>query len=135
MSPVQPDIIGKEKPSDHNTPFSESIINWNNFTQHITKPSLWEGCPNLALKKFGQWIIIANFENIYTAKTSTGKVNILQDMIQSKVEQIFPLKTIKVFNRDKEWMTEELKLIRRQKVGNTERTKNQINLWDFIRNF
>ena len=33
----------------------------------------------------------------------------------TKVEEIFPTKQIKVFNRDKEWMTDEIQKLRRQK--------------------
>ena len=34
----------------------------------------------------------------------------------TKVDEIFPLKTIKIFDRDKEWMTEQLQKISRQKA-------------------
>ena len=71
--------------------------------------------PNSNIEKFGQWIVGEYFNEFKHAKTSTEKVMALQYLIQSKYDEIFPVKQIKIFDRDQEWMTEEIQNVRREK--------------------
>ena len=113
--PINPDVIGKGVPSDHSTPFTEPIINWGHSKIKKYKSVSIRRMPQSSIEQFGRWMIQEKFVNIFATGSSTKKVNELQTLMDTKINEIFPQKTIKIFKRDKEWMTQEIQDLRRQK--------------------
>ena len=71
--------------------------------------------PASGVSEFGRWIQAESFNHVTEAKLPTEKVAAFEEQIQTKVDDIFPTKEIKIYNDDKEFMTNELRKIRRQK--------------------
>ena len=126
LPPINPDIIGKGKPSDHSTPFAEPITDWSGPRPKKYKTVKIRRIPQSGIEIFGQWITRENFEKTFAAKSSTQKVLELQNHVNNKVEQIFPMRSIKIFDRDQEWMTEELQNLRRQKSREYRKNKKSV---------
>ena len=57
LPPIQPDILGKGKPSDHSTPFAEPIVDWGNNKSRKYETKVIRRMPQSGIQKFGQWII------------------------------------------------------------------------------
>ena len=123
LPPVKPDVIGNGVPSDHSTPFSEPIRDWSKSGRKKYRTITIRRMPESGVQRFGQWISKESFTQIFQVKSSTEKVRAFQNLMKNKIDDIFPEKTIKIFHKDKEWMTEQVQKIRRQK--NREYRKNQ----------
>ena len=91
--------MGKGVPSDHCTPFAEPIIDWSKSSRKKYKTVNIRRMPHSGIQKFGQWIVKENFEEVYNAVSSTEKVMALQSLISNKVEEIFPTKKFKIFDK------------------------------------
>ena len=115
LAPVDPDVPGVGKHSDHSTPFAKPRRNWNKGKQKTYKTIYVQPMSESKKQKFGLWIQKQNFEEIKSAKTSTDKVNIFEQLFRENIDDIFPKKMVKIYDNDKEWMTEELRQLRRQK--------------------
>ena len=71
--------------------------------------------PESGIRKFCQWLQSEKFANVLAADSTTSKVKEFENAISQKVDEIFPTKEIKIYNGDKEFMTKQLRQLRRQK--------------------
>ena len=134
LPPIQPDIPGIGKPSDHSAPYARTYTDrrrpkQKNFSLKTVRPY-----PDSGIAEFGRWIQAESFEAVSSALTSTDKVSAFEKVISDKVEEIFPQKEIREYLGDKEFMTNQLKVLRRRKPGNTGSTKNLQNSFNSISN-
>ena len=112
---LQPDVRGVGKPSDHNVPFARRytdrrVLRKKNYSLKVIRPF-----PDSGICEFGQWIVQEDFSKVSSASTTSEMVNELEEVMSGKIEGIFPTKEIRIYEGDKEWMTSELRTIRRQK--------------------
>ena len=61
------------------------------------------------------WIHTEQWDGVPMNGSTTAQVAAYKEIIEKKVEQLFPEKTIRITNRDKELITAELKTLDRKK--------------------
>ena len=115
LPPLLPDKEGNGKPSDHSTPIikvfrSQSSSKKSSFSIKTVRP-----IKTSDINKFGNWIGTEKFEEVEEKETPDEKVKTFREMMNAKIEEIFPTKQVKVFHRDKEFMTERLHKLQRAK--------------------
>ena len=71
--------------------------------------------PDSAVRLFGQWIINETFDCVETGDNTTNQAYKLQDLLQNKMNEYFPTKSVKVSQKDKKWINSELKKLDRAK--------------------
>ena len=141
IPPVPADNPLQGKPSDHSVPLTRplsnsGVNNKNEYKVKVTRP-----LPDSGVRKFGQWIIGENWESVKPDNTPTEQANDLQILLERKLNQIFPTKSVKLSNKDKKWIDSELKKLDRKKMreyckhGKSKSMKNtNKNLMKDIRN-
>ena len=80
------------------------------FREIIVRPMTDSG-----MSKLENWFKNQNWEQILMVDCVNKKVENLQSMVYSKVEQFLPLKNRKIAVDDQPWYTEELKNLKRKK--------------------
>ena len=115
LPPLKPDILGVGMPSDHSVPYAKTytdrrVMRRKNYSMKIIRPF-----PDSGICEFGQWVLNEDFSEVKAAPTTTDMVAKLEEVISTKVDAIFPQKSIRVYEGDKEWMDSELRSLRRQK--------------------
>ena len=115
LPPLQPDVMGVGKPSDHSVPFAIKYLDRGkprpkNFTLKEVRPF-----PDSGVSEFGRWIQFENFSFLNTVDDPTEKVSAFENIISVKVDAIFPTKEVKIHNLDKEFMSNQMRILRRQK--------------------
>ena len=112
LDPVQPDTPGKGKPSDHSTPLAIPSTNNKKKCYRIKVQPF----PDSGIREFGRWIVRKQFEEVFNANSPTDKVKEFTEVMEKKVEEIFPKKRMKIFDKDKEWINPQLQKLRRMKA-------------------
>ena len=115
LPPLLPDVIGVGSPSDHSVPFAQKytdrrILRKPNYIKKAIRPF-----PDSGILEFGRWIQNKDFTEVIETVSTTEKVEALDHILSSKVNDIFPEKIVKIYHQDKEWMNSELRILRRQK--------------------
>ena len=123
LPPLQPDTPGIGKPSDHSVPLATTYTDRTKpkktrYTLKNVRPF-----PDSGIAEFGRWLQNENFSALTLAESPDICVDIFEIMIKEKLEQIFPEKQIKIYDGDKEFMTKEMRKIRRQKSREYRRKK------------
>ena len=71
--------------------------------------------PESKLITVGQWITCEEFEDVNKAMNPDDKVKALSKIMNDKINNVCPKKTVKIYKNDQEWMTESLRKLRRKK--------------------
>ena len=64
--------------------------------------------------KMKEWLIDETWEPVFKADSAHKKAEIFQQMLMSKLDEIFPIKTQKIQSDDQPWITQKLK--RRKRI-------------------
>ena len=72
--------------------------------------------PDSLICKFGSVLVNEDWSFLSKEMTSTELVESFQNFTGNVIENIFPEKTVTISDRDKPYMTEDLKLLRRQRI-------------------
>ena len=80
------------------------------------------------LHLFKLWLDIENWTQVKEASTPNHKANILHNLLQTKIDEYLPLKTIKVADDVQPWCNAEVKIIKRLK-GREYRKHRTSNKW------
>ena len=115
IPPVAVDVPGQGAPSDHNgvlvVPISSSeSLRSSNKMKVKVRP-----LPDTLIRKFGNLIVNESWAFIDNKLLPTQMVTEFEHYSSQIIESTFPEKLITVSDYDKPYMTEELKLIRRQR--------------------
>ena len=115
VPPVPADNPLQGKPSDHSVPVarphsSTGVNRANEYRIKISRPM-----PDSGIRKFGMWIIDEQRDCIVPGSKPADQAVALQQMLEIKMDEIFPKKTVKLSNKDKCWANAEIKLLNRQK--------------------
>ena len=116
IPPVAADNPSQGKPSDHSVPMAvpqlaSGMNNRNEYTVKVTRP-----IPDSGVREFGQWIVGENWECVKPENNPTGQAIELQKLLNKKLDDIFPTKSVKLSNKDKRWIDSELKKLDRLKM-------------------
>ena len=112
---VAADDPSKGSPSDHKTviaaPLSQNIDKKiNEYSIKTTRP-----LPESAIREFGQWIVQKNWDSVKEVGDPNKQVNLMQNILFHKLDEHFPVKSVKFSAKDKKLMTGELKKLDRQR--------------------
>ena len=112
---MKPDVNGLGKPSDHSVPVAVPYTDTSKprkkeFQWKVTQP-----IPESKLITLGQWITCEEFEDVNKAMNPDDKVKALSKIMNDKINNLCPKKTVKIYKNDQEWMTESVRKLRRKK--------------------
>ena len=71
--------------------------------------------PESLILKFGELLATETWDILQPQMTSTELVDVFENYTSHLVNTVFPLKTVTVSDKDKPYMTQELKELRRQR--------------------
>ena len=123
VPPLLPDKEGQGKPSDHSTPIIKVTRNQNDSKRSSYSIKTVRPLKTSDINLFGCWIGKESFKDVMDKETPDEKVAMLKEIMNRKVDEIFPTKEVKVFYRDKEFMNDRLHKIRRAKASEYRRNK------------
>ena len=63
-----------------------------------------------------RWILQEAWDLIPDHGTPTEQVEAFEDIVNSKVEELFPVKKVRMTNKDKDFITAELKNLKRKSM-------------------
>ena len=113
--PVQPDNPQYGAPSDHSSvvavPLSRDTVSRSrDYETRVYRP-----LPQSGVVEFGEWICNEKWESIVNSCNPTEQVLVFEKLLQEKLDNIFPQKTLKINpNMDLPYFTCELKELDRQ---------------------
>ena len=113
---VQPDVPGQGVPSDHDMAVAvplavagEGAVT-REYTMKISRP-----LPDSGIRDFGQWITRENWSVLRNTESTSEQGLALKKLLQVQVDNKFPLKSCRVSNTDKPWVTKAIKQLDRWK--------------------
>ena len=71
--------------------------------------------PQSGMVKFQEWLIDQDWKEVYTAESAHDKASIFQNILVSKLDEIFPEKKRKVQSDDQPWISHKLKQLGRKR--------------------
>ena len=71
--------------------------------------------PESQIEKFGTWVTTENWKSLLPDMSSTELVESFEKITKQKVDEFFPQKTVTITAYDKPYITQELKILRRQR--------------------
>ena len=116
IPPVQPDIPGQGVASDHSVPLCVPHTNPHNPPARVYRTVISRPLPDSKIRQFGQWITRVSWDNINSSDDPTKQVEIFENTMTQKLDDIFPKKITKLCNQDKPFMTSELKALKRKRM-------------------
>ena len=120
VSPVPCDNPADGVPSDHCTEIAAPILSMydepsNEYRKKTTRPLHDSG-----IRAFGRWITKTSWDVIKEFDDPSTQANVLEEIIDEKLNEYLPTKTLKITQKDKMWITAELKKIDRLKKRDRE---------------
>ncbi|KAI8498128.1 hypothetical protein Bbelb_240720 [Branchiostoma belcheri] len=99
----------------------------NKTTKKLVRPM-----PDSRIRAFGAWISAHNWEEITQEEGSQAKTTALYNTLHQKINMFFPTRYVKLHDKDKPWMTPEIKSLisRRQSTFMQGKTSE----WKALRN-
>ncbi|KAI8502148.1 hypothetical protein Bbelb_197360 [Branchiostoma belcheri] len=99
----------------------------NKLVRRVCRPT-----PGSSLRYFGQWITSYQWSEVYKAPTTREKSQAMYSTLQSKINEFFPVKCVRLHHLDKPWMTPAIKslLNARQQAY----ASNDLTTWKKLRN-
>ena len=94
--PVQPDNPLVEVPSDQSTPVaiplsSNTVQQPREYVVKVARPM-----PHSGILEFGEWLCNEDWSSISSMSDPTKQVETFQNIIQQKLDLIFPTKSVKI---------------------------------------
>ena len=115
VPPVPPDDPMCGAPSDHNTAVATPLAQDSAGQTRDYVIKTYRPLPESGILEFGEWICSEDWLNIPDELNPTEQVCALENLVNEKLDSIFPLKSVKVNpNMDKPFITAELKKLNRQ---------------------
>ena len=123
LEPLDADVDKIGKKSDHRIVISRPINTIDNKCARQTRKVEIRPFPQSGIQKMKEWFIDQSWEEIYSATSAHDKAQIFQNMLVSKLEEIFPVKIRKINSDDQPWVSFKLKKLdrRRKRIYRRER--------------
>ena len=112
LSPLDNDVEGNGKPSDHliivMKPISQSDV-----PKPKQKVITFRPLPESGMLLYKQWLQTEMWQELYQLDTAHQKAEILHTTLLQKLDLFLPMKTIKIRHDDCPWVTSEIKQLDR----------------------
>ena len=115
VPPVPVDVQGQGVPSDHHGVLAVPVTSSNTQRKSETRSITVRPMPESQICKFGSEIVKEDCSFLLPNMTSSEMVATFENHIEDMVNANFPLKTVKISDWDKPYMTQELKYLRRKR--------------------
>ena len=113
LPPLDNDVDGKGKPSDHLIVIMMPISQ-NNYPKPQVKVITYRPLPESGMLMMKQWLQNENWAQLYRLETAHEKAEYLHTTLLEKLDCYLPEKTIKVREDDQPWANEEVKNLDRK---------------------
>ena len=113
LDPLDADPDKNGVPSDHRIVITRPISTINNKPIRNIRKVKVRPIPQSGIILFREWLIDQSWEALYQAESAHTKAQIFQNMLVSKLDEIFPEKTRKISSDDQPWVTFKLKKLDR----------------------
>ena len=123
LEPLDSDPDKNGKKSDHRIVLGKPITAINNKCGREYRRVKVRPFPESGMKKMKEWFIDQTWEPFYKAESAHEKAQVFQNMLISKLDEIFPEKVRKFSSDDQPWITHHLKKLdrRRRRVFHKQR--------------
>ena len=108
IPPVPCDDPTNGVPSDHSTAVAYPLST-NSKVKNVYRTRIARPLPDSGIAQFGQWIVSEDWSSIPDFVSPTDQVTKFQEVIKTQLDDIFPTKTLRITQKDKAWITFELK--------------------------
>ena len=115
LEPLDADEDKVGKKSDHRIVISRPINILNNKCSRHTREVRSRPFPMSGILKMKEWFIDQGWDEIYSATSTHDKAQLFQNLLVNKMEDIFPIKVMKINSDDQPWMSLKLKKLDRKR--------------------
>ena len=121
-APVLPDNPRQAKPSDHKVPVARPLATAARAVSNEYTVKTYRPLPESAVREFQAWIHAEEWGELALHSSPSGQVEAFQKIVDTKVEQLFPERKVRLSNQDKQFITSEIKTLDRKKEKRMEET-------------
>lgn len=114
IPPLQVDEGKKGADSDHQVIIFAPMSNMNYIKPRCKKTITTRPLPQSGVNEFGKDIVCHDWSEVLENEEIDMKVHNFHKTLRDKLEQFFPVKTVKISTLDKKWMNPSLKALHRQ---------------------
>ena len=114
VPPVQPDDPVRGVPSDHSVPLAIPVTTAHHTTREYKTVTV-RPLPESGILEFKNWLSQVDWKHSLELPSPTRQVENFEKILESKLNLIFPLKTVKFSPTDKPFITAEIKKLDRKK--------------------
>ena len=111
------------KSSDHLIVLMRPLTNLNEKSETKYKTIRFRPFPDSGTRKFGQWLQPQSWQEVYLESCPTKKAAIFENALMTKIEELFPVKSLRLDKNDKPWV--DAKLLQIDRKRKREYTKNK----------
>ena len=115
MPPLENDENVRGAPSDHLIVIMRPLSKFSQIAEKKYKMIHYRPFPDSGIRIMGTWLQSLSWQSIYNEKCPSKKADLFENILMKKIEEIFPMKSIRVNEKDKPWVDEKLKNIDRRR--------------------
>ena len=112
---INPDDVTTGKPSDHSVPVCTPHTDPYNRPVRNYRTINYRPLPESSIRKFGEWVTSETWDNVKEDAHPSEQVKNFEKILQEKLNQFCPEKSLKINSYDKPFITAELKTLNRKK--------------------
>ena len=113
--PVLPDNPRQAKPSDHRVPVARPLAAAASPVCNEYSVKTFRPMPESAVRQFLAWIHGVDWGELANHSSPSDQVEAFQNIVDTKVEELFPERKVRITSQDKQFITGELKNLDRKK--------------------
>ena len=134
MDPLDSDSDQNGTKSDHRLVIARPISAINNKAIRRIRKVEVRPFPQSGMDLFKDWLMDQSWQQVYDAQSAHSKAQIFQEILITKLDEIFPLKTRNISSDDQPWVTYKLKKLdrKRKRVFHKERKSEKWKILDKI---
>ena len=131
LQPLDNDENQNGEPSDHCIVIMRPLTNYNTETAKRCRIIKYRPIPESGILELGRWIQSQSWQEIYTTVCPARKALIFEQILMAKVEELFPIKTLKLDKHDKPWVDNQLLSIDRRRKREYNKNKKS-EKWKYL---
>ena len=116
VPPVPCDNPSDGVPSDHSVPVCVPHTDRTRPPVRRFKTVTYRPLPESGMREFGSWITAETFSTINDDISPSSQASALETLLLSQLDKYCPKKTMRIGPQDKPWINFELKVIKRRKM-------------------
>ena len=131
LQPLDHDVSKSGAASDHLIVLMRPLSNSEVYRGRKYRIINCRTFPDSEIRKFGTWIQSQSWKEVYSEMCPTKKAVILEQLLMTKIEELFPMKSLKLNENDKPWVNAQLVKIDRRRKREYNRNKKS-EKWKYL---